>query len=273
LFREHTHHEFWAQVNTQVVQQFVREELSQRRIKITEILPEDLANKAIEGAFRQRASEILDLLVAQLYEQQEEAVRLVQVDGIRFVTLSKHQVEEQLLKGWGKSKEQVIEELYKVLRSYYPVELAELPGIGDVVTDLLSGEFSDAFNKMKWGGLELKKKVEVEDKIRLKVNTYLEPHFNAIKKDLKDRFLLRNVRKEAIELVKKVFTEPSKASQYWNQLMTEIKKSGTGYFALGALLLILALTCPTLYWSSKKIAKIFIIDYLKEIRELARRLK
>jgi len=151
------------------------------------------------------------------------------------------------------NKEELIEHVVDLLKE-------RLPGVRTLVGDMFNLDAKAVFHNLQWGAAEPNLKIQIEDQIRKRLNTLLEPTLNEIKKDVANRMMFKGVWKEIDNTITQILVEPSKAKQALKKLHMELVDTGQTYLVV-VLLLVLVGWIPAVYL----LFKIFVINYFRDI--------
>lgn len=181
---------------------------------------------------------------------------------------TRQDIENEFIRGIGKnSREDVIADIAKGLRNYYILDIVEgrLPSFLEFLADVKHLDVSDVFYDLCWGATQPATKIKIEDMIRKRLNVYLEPGMNEIKKSINiPNTIWTQVKKTVINVV----TNPSKAQVYLDELYNTALKIGGG-MAVITLVLIISGILPTVYM----FYRIMIRNYIRDVIYLSKRAK
>ncbi len=184
--------------------------------------------------------------------------------------MSMEEVEEMVLRLLEKSKQQAVEDIHRNLRDYYMVQVLEgqLPGVLDLAKAVTKGDARSIWEHLKWGAAEPNFKIKIEDQIRRRLNTLLEPRINELKDIMKGKRVWRQMNRTVTTIIE----DPSNAEKAITRLIQEVGKWSGTYAAI-----VLALVCLGAGFLVWGFARIMVINYFRDmlivIRFHSRRLR
>lgn len=278
------HHQHMQQVNVllnqkDVIQDWVDSLPAEHKyIVINKVLQKNrgIIEAQLDVLLHQYSGQIYDHIIGQLHrnyaviahEARQQAAQHPGIDASLINPAKSYtEIESDFLGVLGITRDNVKDDIYKHLRQYYIVDVVNpvLPGVKDLALDIIRMDPSSIWEDLKWGAAEPTPKIRLEDTIRLRLNTVLEPTVNELKEHLADTLTLRRVWRQVAKTITTVITEPSKAKVQLEALYAEIGNVGAGW---AVILVVLALSgaLPLVATILPVLLRIFVFNYIRDIK-------
>jgi len=284
-FRPITHHQTRQQISVVIKDPgYIKRWLSQLSEEEKKIIVKTYVNnnkrsvqEGLDKALMSGATNLFDFAVQKVQSDYQPMVALVKerakrnplvsTKGVK-PNLTLQEAEAMLLEALGRNKEQVVYDLFKILRKYYVVEVLyeELPGFAEglfnTIKSAAKGDMEELYRRLSMMEADPKFKRMIDDKINQQIRAQLAPIWN----DIIGRLSLTQLWGETTKTVDEIINNPSQAEAYLRNYYRTLKRAGTGYLVL---VLIMALT-GTLS-TAFLLLRTFVFIYIRDIIVLVTR--